>query len=178
MEKKFVARPYAKAIFDLALESNTLDEWLVALKILEDFSKHKEVVTLYDDPTIDNQEVIMLLQMLIKEYANEQQQNFIKLLIENKRLKSLTTISKVYAELVSEHLNSSTVEVISFRKLTDSEKKDISVKLKKKLNIQDVKLNCKVDKGLLGGLIIKIGDHVIDGTIKNKIKQAQKHLLN
>jgi F-type H+-transporting ATPase subunit delta len=178
MEKRFVARPYAKAIFDIAKETNTLEEWDSLLLALEDFSRNKDVVALYENPTIDNKELIDLLQTMLGDKATEEQKNFIKILIDNNRLKSLKTISKVFTTMLNEHMDIYDVDVTSSIELTSNMKSLLQEKLQKKLNVKQVRINSIIDKTIIGGLVIRMGDHVIDGSIKNKINQIKEHLLN
>ncbi len=178
MEKTFVARPYAKAIFDIAVDTNTLEDWDKALLVLENFSTHPDVIALYENPTIDNQEIVGLLKYLLGSNVTDEQKNFIKLLIYNKRLKSLKTISKVYTELLNEHMSIDDVDVISSMELSDDMKKNLQDKLKKKLNLNQVKLNCIIDEDIIGGLVVRVGDHVVDGSIKNNLRQLTTYVLN
>ncbi|NQY42834.1 MAG: F0F1 ATP synthase subunit delta [Legionellales bacterium] len=178
MEKTFIARPYAKAIFDIAVSTNSLKEWDEALLILEDFSRHPDVVTLYENPTVDDMEVVNLLQSLLGNKIKDTQKNFIELLIHNRRLKSLKTISKVYTRLLNEYMSVSHVEVISSVELSGDMKKRLQEKLQKKLQCKQVELDCVIDETIIGGLIVKIDDQVIDGSVKNKISHLTKHMLN
>lgn len=177
MEKKYVARPYAKAIFEIAITHNRLDEWSKFLQILQDLCAQSAIINIYENPTINNQEVIDVIIKALTGVSDQMQLNFVKVLIDANRLKSLRTIIKVFNTLVSEHLHTKDVEVITYSELSPALTKALLVKLQDKLGISDVKLKCTVEPKILGGIIIKLGDYVIDGSVISKIHNMYNKLL-
>ncbi|WP_278358111.1 F0F1 ATP synthase subunit delta, partial [Idiomarina abyssalis] len=94
--------------------------------------------------------------------------NFVKVLAENERLPVLPAVSELYQTLRAEHDKEVTVDVKSAVKLLKAQQTALSKALEKRLQ-RKIKLNCSVDKSIIGGLVIEAGDTVIDGTLRGKL---------
>ncbi len=122
MEKRFVARPYAKAIFDMAIQNNELQKWQDFLYAIAELSGQKDVMSLYNNPNVSENELERFLMDSLKKESFEQSNNLVKLLVKNKRLKSIKTIVKVYDEMMREHESIGYVDLISCVELSKDTK--------------------------------------------------------
>jgi len=171
-----IARPYAKAVFDLAQEANAFDAWTAALEQLAVISNDAEFSALVSDPRVDGAKVAELLTDLAKDSLPEGGVNFINLLVQNDRLESLTDISQQYTDLVAKAKALVNAEVITAKPLNEDQKSSLAAALEQRLGLK-VELEETVDADLVGGAIIKAGDLVIDGSAKGRIEKLTTALM-
>jgi len=122
----------------------------------------------------------MLTRLMLEvcgDQLNELGQNFIKVLIVNKRLNVLPEIAVLYNDLRAEAEKTVEAEVISAFPLTDAQQSNLIEGLKKRLG-REVSLVSKVDENLLGGAIVRAGDLVIDGSVSGQLSKLETMLLH
>ncbi|MGH8371944.1 MAG: F0F1 ATP synthase subunit delta [Gammaproteobacteria bacterium] len=166
-----LARPYAKAAFEIASEHAALESWSKTLAVLAELSRDHSVQVMLGDPQVPSTVCAdVLIELAAKAGAklDQQARNFVKLLAEYHRLEILPEIAADYAALRAEAEGTVEVEVRAGIKLDAEEQTRISSALGKKLG-RKVKLNCVTDKSLIGGAIIRAGDLVIDGSVRDKL---------
>lgn len=171
-----IARPYAKAVFDYAQESNSFDEWTAVLAQLAAISNDESFSALVSDPRIEDSKVTELLIDLTKDVLPNGGTNFITLLVQNERLGSLVDVQQQYTDLVSIAKAIVTANVTTAIALTDDQKSSLTTALETRLG-QKVVLEETVDPTLIGGAIVKTGDLVIDGTAKGRIEKLTTALM-
>ncbi len=164
-----VARPYAKAAFEFAVEAKAIENWLSMLVFAAEVSKDDTIKGYLAGGASSDQSRDIFLNVCGEQLDNSGQ-NFIKILAENKRLLVLPQIVEQFSLLKAEYEKSIMVDVTSAVKLTAKQQTTLSASLEKRL-ARKVKLNCNVDKSLVSGLVITAGDMVIDGSIKNKLNR-------
>ncbi len=171
-----IARPYAKAVFDYAQESNSYDEWAKALDQLAVISCDESFSTLVNDPRVESTKITQLLIDLNKDVLPEGGINFITLLVQNERLDSLADVQQQYADLVAKAKAIVTADVTTAIALNEDQKSSLTQALEQRLG-QKVVLKETIDTSLIGGAIVKTGDLVIDGTAKGRIEKLTTTLL-
>jgi F-type H+-transporting ATPase subunit delta len=171
-----IARPYAKAVFDLAQEANAFDAWTAALDQLALISNDDNFSALVSDPRVDGANVAELLTDLAKDSLPDGGINFIKLLVKNDRLDTLADINQQYTDLVAKAQALVNAEIITAKPLTDDQKSSLAAALEQRLGLK-VELEETVDADLVGGAIIKAGDMVIDGSAKGRIEKLTTALM-
>ncbi len=169
-----IARPYAKAAFDFAVEANAVEGWLEQLIFAAQVSKDDTVQTYLSGGVSVEQATILFLNVC-GEQVESKCQNFLKLMAENHRLLALPQVLEQFSELKAEHEKTVNVDVTSAVKLKAAETKTLGAALEKRL-ARKVKLNCKVDKSIISGLLIQAGDMVIDGSVKGKLNRLTQTL--
>ena len=162
-----VARPYAKAAFDFAVEQKAVDSWLEMLVFAAEVSQN-ETMTTFLSGSASVEQAKELFINVCGEQLNEQGQNLVKVMAENERLLVLPQVVKLFTELKAEFDKEITADVTSAVELTAEQQSNISAALEKRL-ARKVKLNCVVDATVLSGLIIKADDMVIDGSVRGKL---------
>ena len=164
-----VARPYARAAFDYAVEANALDSWHEMLVFAAEVSKDVTIKEyIFGGASVEQATDIFLKVCDVQ--LNSNGQNLIKVMAENERLLVLPQVLVLFSELKAEYEKEITVDVTSAVKLKVAQQKVISAALEKRL-ARKVKLNCNVDKNVVSGLVIKAGDMVIDGSVKGKLNR-------
>lgn len=171
-----IARPYAKAVFDLAQETNAFDAWSSALEQLALISQDESFRTLVADPRVDDSQVIELLTGIAKDNLPEGGANFIQMLVQNDRLLALPDIHQQFEAHVAKARALVNAVVITAKALTSDQRSALAAALQAKLGMQ-VELSETVDSSLIGGAIIKAGDLVIDGSAKGRIEKLSSVLM-
>ena len=170
-----LARPYAKALFSSALESKKIDEMASELKTMALASKTDGVINTIENPALSRQDVVNVLFNLFEESISETSKKLIEILAENKRLNLIETIFVIYQELLEEHKEQKSVEVFVAVDPGKEAKQNIEQKLKSTYG-KDANIYFSKDPSMMGGLSIKIGDEMLDLSVKGKIKKLVNQL--
>ena len=163
-----IARPYAQAIFDLAKESKTYDQWLEGLAMAAVVAEDPEIATLVADPTVSSERLQALLIDVCGDSLPAGGDNLLKLLVQNDRVGSLPSIATQFAELVDMERRTVTADVVSAEQLTDEQRKSLVAALEARLG-RTVNLSESVDETLVGGAVVRAGDLVIDGSAAGRL---------
>ena len=167
-ELRTVARPYAKAAFQKALEAGGLDVWSSALSQLKAVSSQEKVAELIVAPSLTAAAKAQSLAEICGDVLGSEQKNFVSVLAVNNRLSLLPEISNLFEEFKAQQQSNVQVVVQPAYTLDAETEQRISSALKSKLN-SDVTVETSVDATLLGGALIKVGDAVIDGSVKGRL---------
>lgn len=175
-EKMTLARPYAKAAFQHALETNQINDWSIMLNTIAVMVSDEQVKKLISNPTLssDKRASFFTSQTTLfdKDFCN-----FILLVAENNRLALLPEMASGYEKIKNHHNQEADVTVVSAMNLDDSQKEQIEKAVHKKVQ-KNIRLKYGIEPELIGGLVIKIGDVVIDGSVKGQLKKLVQTLVN
>ena len=167
-ELSTLARPYAKATFNAALDSQALEAWSQQLANLAVISEQAEVENLIANPALSASDKAAALKDIAGDAIGEGVISLIDVLAENRRLSLIGEIRVQFETLKAEQEKSADVLVTSAFSLSDSQQQTLTEKLTAKLGRQ-VKLTVETDEALIGGVLIKSGDLVIDGSVRGKL---------
>lgn len=174
-----IARPYAKAIFELALSANQLAEWSQILIELALAVSLPDTVQFINNPVATSDEKIKLLLVVVprlkKAVDTQFIENLVSLLAENGRLLLIPGIAIQYEQLRAEQEKTMTVNVHSFTPLSDVQQQRLVEALTQRLKRQ-VALEISIDESLLGGALIQAGDLVIDGSVRGQLLKLASSL--
>ena len=169
-----IARPYAKAAFDYAVENKTIAQWQEMLVFAAEVSKNETVKSLLTG-SIAAEKLADIFNGVCGEQLDLQGQNLVKILAENRRLQAFPEISVMFNQLKADYDKEIDVDITSAVKLNKKQQTDIGKSLEKRL-ARKVKLNCSVDPELIAGVLIKAGDTVIDGSLRSKLNRLSDAL--
>lgn len=169
------ARPYAQAAFEEAQKLADLKGWSDALLSLAEAVCHPEVRAMVTNPRVSQDQIASLMEGLLGEQAKVQQRNFVKVLVDNQRLLLLPEILAIFETLRAEAESTVNVVVDSAFELSDAQKEKIVGALKTRMG-REIKLVCNIDKELLGGVVIRAGDKVIDGSARARLSEMSNAL--
>ena len=169
-----VARPYAKAAFEFAVEAKAIDNWLTQLTFAAEVAKDETIKGFLSGGTSVEQVQTLFLNVC-GEQVDSKGQNFLKVMAENERLLVLPQVLEQFIALKADFDQEVSVDVTSAVEVTAEQKTTLSAALEKRL-ARKVKLNCTVDASIVSGLIIQAGDMVIDGSIKGKLSRLATSL--
>ncbi|WP_158782462.1 F0F1 ATP synthase subunit delta [Pantoea sp. BAV 3049] len=164
-----VARPYAKAAFDFAVEHQSVDSWQQMLAFATEVASNEQVAELLSG-ALAPESLSAQFIAICGSQLDEAGQNLIKVMAENKRLPALPDVLAQFILLRAAHDATAEVEVISSTTLSDEQLTKISAAMEKRLS-RKVKLNCKIDKSVMAGVIIRAGDMVIDGSVRGRLER-------
>ena len=162
------ARPYANAVYDLAHETSSLDSWSDALANLAAVVNDAQISKLLDAPESGKNQKGELIIQVLGDKLNEQQQNLVKLMAENGRLKLMPDVLEQFEVARAKAENKVEAEVISAFELSAKQTSELVNTLKNKLGCE-VTLTTTIDKSLIGGVVIKAGDTIIDASMKSQL---------
>ena len=164
------ARPYAKAVFEMARESGNYDTWSERVDFLAAAVESPELSSMLNTPNITHQQKSELIEKVAGDRLDDQGRNFVRLLAENNRLDLLPDVAGIYDGLKMEAEGEIEASVTSAFELTSAQSDKIANALAARLN-RKVKIVSTVDSDLLGGAIIRAGDLVIDGSVKGRLEK-------
>ena len=170
-----LARPYAKALFESAIESNSIDEMAVELKTMAAAAMTEGIINTIENPTLSRKEIVEILVNLFEESVSDTAKKLIEILAENKRLNLLEPIYSIYQDLLEKHKEQKSIEVFVAVEPGDEAKESIEQKLKSTYG-KDANIYFSKDPAMMGGLSIKIGDETLDLSIKGKINKLVNQL--
>ena len=170
-----LARPYAEAAFEIAREKNDIDGWAEMLQFLDQVVHADSLAGIINNPRVSRSQFEKLMLDICAEQTTPEGINFVRLLIQNGRLSLAGEISSQFEKQRSELQGYLDVSVISALPMSAEEQQILSSKLSDSFRKQ-VKISVAEDPALIGGVIIRAGDKVIDGSISGQIQQLAKQL--
>lgn len=170
-----VARPYAKAAFQFADENSSLAEWSEMLGFAAGVVQDEAFAAYLSDPKTTAADQAEALVKVGSDKLNEASQNFVRLLANNKRLQALPEIVVIYEQLKAQKEMSVDVEVTSAFAITDDQANKLAEALKRKLG-REINITSEEDKSLIGGVVIRAGDLVLDSSVKGKLAKLAETL--
>ena len=174
-ELSTLARPYAEAAFKRAKQTNSAKAWSDALSFLSAIVQDQELSTIVNNPRVGKERITQLLLDICQDQIDDEAKNLLKMLVENGKLKLLPKIAALYEELKAEDEGYVNVDLHSAYSLTKAEQGKYIAMLEKQLN-KKVNATVSVDKSLIGGILAKAGDKVLDGSIRGQLHQLAKRL--
>ena len=174
-----IARPYAKAVFDFAIEQRSIDKstvkkWEEMLGFLAEVVENdtmKDFLT----SSFSAEKLADTVISICGEQVDQYGQNLIRLMAENKRLTVLPIVFKEFQHYVEEYNAIAEVQVTSAQPLSISQQEKVAAAMEKKL-ARKIKLNCNVDTSLIAGVIIRTDDFVIDGSSRGQLNRLANEL--
>ena len=168
---------YAESLFDLAKEENKVTQYLDDIKLVgEVLDSDPQIVQFFNHVLIENDKKIQLLDQSFKGNVDQYVLNFLKLLVQSRRIRYIDDIVKSYIKLSNQYLGIEEGMIYTPYELTDQQIQDIEKAISQK-EIKKVTLKVSIDPSLLGGIKVQISNRIYDGTIKNKVEMLKKELL-
>jgi len=176
-ENVTIARPYAEAAFQLASAGNALGPWSEALDRLAAVATDPQMRDCISDPKLAQQQLAGVFLDIAGTGLTAEQQNYVRVLVENERLQVLPEIRDLFVALKNEHEGVKEANIASAFPMDDSTLKtlvaDLEARFKAKLNV-----TVSVDPELIGGVKIAVGDEVIDASVRGKLANMAAALKN
>lgn len=169
-----VCKEYARSIFELAEETNSQAKYLEALKSIDlQLIDQPEYIALLESPSISVNERCELFEKAFASSVPVQVLSFVEILIRRNRIREFHECIKEYEALFSDANKLVHAKLISAVPLTENEKKELIAKLRK-LSGGSIEPEYIVDKSIIGGIIIKLNDKIIDGSLRHRLKELKE----
>lgn len=171
-----LARPYAKAAFELAQSGDALGAWGRALANTAVAASDETLVEWLESPELDRKKAVALMSDVAGDTMDTSFGRFLEVLAANERLVLLPQISRLFSELRAEAENRLDVRVVSAIPLNDDQIARMTDALAKRFDCS-ITLQNDIDAGVLGGAVIYAGDQVIDGSLRGRLGKLESALL-
>ncbi len=170
-----LARPYAKAAFQVALADVALEDWSRMLSIAAGIVANETVASVMSSPALTSEQTANSFIEVCGGELHEKGQKLIRLLSENKRLVLLPEVSELFENLKANQEKSVDVAITTAFKISSEVSAKLAQALKKRLE-RDINLATNVDQSLLGGAVIRAGDTVIDSSVRGKLNKLAESM--
>lgn len=176
---KLVSKTYGEALFDLALEDGTLTTIIEEVNVVKEaIEKNPDLLKLLSHPKIKKEEKISVIENIFKGRVSDSLVGFLVIVVQKDRYDDLDGIFEYFVAKVREYKNIGVASITSAVELAEEQKKQVEQRLLQTTKYSQFELTFHVDKSLIGGLVIRIGDRVVDSSIKTKLQMLAKDLRN
>ena len=172
------AERYSLALFELSEESKLLRQVEdQSSSLLGLINQSKDFSNLIKDPTISQEDLFKVINIIAENNKFENLfKNFLNFLIQKRRFFFIKRILKRFIEICSRKRGELKAELISAKELSSNEITKVTDELTKNFSSK-IKLNYKHDESLIGGLVVQVGSTMVDTSIKNKLQQIEKRMI-
>ena len=171
-----IADRYAQALFEVGEETQTTSELYQELSELVDiFNENKDFYNFLKSPLIGREDKKNVMQNIFKNQLSNSMNNFLKLVIDKDRISAIENMKESYKSLLNDKNNILEGTAITAVELSEKEIKDLEKNLSIKYN-KNVTLNNIVDETILGGVLVKLGNEEIDGTVRTRLSKMKNQL--
>lgn len=175
-ELSTTARPYAKALFQLAVDESRLPAWSETLGLLAQTAGIPEVEALIGSPALTRPQLAALLCDALKGKLEREGENLVRLLAENGRLALLPLIRSEFETLKAEAEKRSEVQITTAVPVDVAQQNTLRDAIKRRLQLE-VQVEWKTDPALIAGALIRAGDLVIDGSVSGELDRLRTTLV-
>lgn len=175
---KLVSKTYAQALFELAVEEDKTSAYLEeASGLLEVLRTNAEFGQFMNHPKIQKEDKLEVVQNVFRDKISREMLGFLVTIIEKDRYTEIEAILEDFVASVKEYNNIGTAYVTTAIAINDQEKQDIESRLLATTRYKTIECIYDVDTSLIGGMVIKMGDRVVDSSIRTKLDKLQRELL-
>lgn len=176
---KLTAKTYGNALFELAIEENQIETLAEEVKVLQDLlEEHPDFSALMNHPQIQKEEKIQIAENVFSGSVSDTLMGFIRIILQKDRYQEIGEILDFFIEEVKIYRKIGTAYVTSAMPLSSVQKKDLEEKLLETTSFEKMEMHYRVDESLIGGMIIRIGDRVVDNSVKRQLERLTKQMLD
>ena len=174
---KLVSKTYGDALFAVALEDNRMDEFFEAVKVVADLLRtNEEFGKLMNHPKITKEDKVKIVEETFGSRIPKEITGIMTLLVTKGRAEAILSVFDYFINLVKEEKKIGSASVATAVALTDAQKAKVEQKLLDTTKYESFEMNYSVDESLIGGMVIRIGDRVVDSSIKTKLYELSRDL--
>ena len=175
MAARGVAKRYAQAVFDLATETGQQQQWLADLTALANAAADPVAGQFFSGPTVSEAGKRQAIDSLLPGANQQQARNLAHMLIARRRFEALPEILEVYRDLLLEAQGIAIADVTTAVELSPTESRDVQARLAAIVGKQ-IELRPRVDPSIIGGLVARVGDRLIDGSVETQLRTMRAAL--
>ena len=170
---KLVETTYGEALFELAVQESKVDELCEeAQAVIDIFKDNEDLVNVLKSPKVEKKEKEQLIENIFKKFVSEDITGLLVIMV------SIVSTLEYFIKRIYEYKKIGVAYVTTARPLTDNQKLSIVSRLLSTTDYVDFKMNYDIDESLIAGMVIRIGDRVVDSSIKHKIDELTRNLKN
>ena len=174
---KLVSKTYGDALFELALEEDRVDDYFAEVQMLQSvLGSNPDFLRLMNHPKIDKEEKEKVMESVMKGRVSPELAGLFKLIVTNNRHNDIFDILDYFVRQVKEYKRIGSADVSTPMPLTDAQKAAVEKKLLDTTKYASMEVNYDVDPTLIGGMVIRIGDKVVDSSVRTKLGELTKDL--
>lgn len=175
-EETLQAKRYSQAVFEIARERNELEKWQEDLQQLTNLAQNPEFVSVIDNPKFSIEDKSALLKSQLKDIG-QMALNLTYLLTHRNKFNLITAISTGYQELLDEYRGIEKAEITTAVPLDEIEKSKLIERISALIS-KKIVLSVKVDPNIVGGIIVRVGGKIIDGSTKSQLAALRNELVS
>ena len=168
-EATTIARPYAEAVYKLAIKNQSLATWSETLRYLAAVANNEQISALDGNPSVSIKQLSNLFVSICGNKLNDESRNFVLLMIENGRVGILPQVSESFEQLKAQHDGVLDARIVSAFAMNDGQLSKLMASLEKKFE-RKIEATVSVDPELIGGVKVEIGDEILDTSVRGKLE--------
>lgn len=177
MLENAIARRYASALFDLALEQGKIDDFEKELEtVIKTVESSPELAAVLDNQLMEAYIKKDVVHQIFTGQVSDTTVDFLKVVLDKRREMYLKDIYNYFVAAANESRNLRDAEVVSARELTEADLAQVRAKLEQ-MTGKTIRLKSRVDQSIIGGLVVRIGDKIIDGSVTKRLELLKETLL-
>ncbi|NLG03243.1 MAG: ATP synthase F1 subunit delta [Clostridia bacterium] len=175
---KLISKTYGEALYELAIEKDMVDVLTEEVSaLIEILCQNKEFTKLMNHPQIVKEEKEEIMERIFKGRISDELTGFLKIIISNNRYAEVVPILQYYIARVKELKNIGIAYVTTAQELSEQQQKAIEQRLLDTTKYVKMEMNYELDSSIIGGMVIRIGDRVVDSSIRTKLYELSKSLM-
>ena len=175
---KLVSQTYGEALFEVAMEEQKADIFLEeASAILTTLEQNPQLDKLMKHPKISKQEKEQVFDNIFKGHISEEMLGFIKLVVNKERYNELPKIFRYLVDRIKEEKKIGVAYVTTAVELSEAKKQSVKARLLQTTQYKEMEMNYSVDESIIGGMVIRIKDRVVDSSVRTQLEEMKKQLL-
>lgn len=172
---KLVSKVYGDALMQAARDKNVLDDiFEEAQELYQVFEDHQDLIHLLDHPQVVKEEKLQIIRNVFQGNVSDEMMGFLAAVVDKGRQNDILAILGYFIRQVKEEKGIGTAFVTSAVELTKKQKQEVKNKLLATTQYVEFEMNYIVDSSLIGGMVIRIGDRVVDSSIKTRLYELKK----
>ncbi|HET8861187.1 ATP synthase F1 subunit delta [Marivirga sp.] len=176
MSEYRIASRYAKSIIDLAIEKNQLEEIKSDMELFSSVcNENRDFVLMLNNPILDSSKKVAIIKAVFKGKVQDMTSLFFEIVSRKRRESVLPEMAKVFKQLYNEHKGVISADVSTTFPIDEGLRSEV-IRIVKEISGKEVELTEKIDKSLIGGFLIRVGDKQIDETIQSKLNDLRREL--
>ena len=174
---KLIEATYGDALFELAVQESKVDALYDEAKVVIDaFKNNEELGKLLNHPKVEKEEKEKVIKNIFSQFVSDDLTGLLVIMVSKDRQNNVVTTLEYFLDKVLEYKKIGIAYVSTAKPLTETQKKAVVSKLLETTDYVDFQMNYSIDESLIGGMVIRIGDRVVDSSIKHKIEELAKDL--
>ena len=175
---KLVGATYGEALFELAVEEGREEELMNEVILLRELlSENPDFGKLMNHPKVLKEDKLEVLEAVLKGRVSEELVGFLHLIVSKDRYGEIDSILDYFINEVKQVKGIGVAYVATALDLSEAKKKEVEQKLLSTTSFTRMEMHYQVDESLIGGMVIRIGDRVVDSSIRSKLSGLERELL-